>query len=126
MKRLVLIAAAVTLAACATPTPPVANARITDAGIGRTAIVNGLRIRPLAVVEDSRCPMNARCVWAGRIVVRVALSGRGRATTRNLTLGETADHSGGRLALVGAEPNRMAGAPQAPAGAYRFTFSYER
>jgi hypothetical protein len=60
------------------------------------------------------------------VVVRVAISGRGRTVTRLLTLGETVDHAGGRLALVAAEPNRMAGAPQASARRYRFTFSYER
>jgi hypothetical protein len=122
MKHLLLVTGLAALALM-TPTAAVAGP---EARIGRTATVDGLRVRPLALVEDSRCPMNARCVWAGRVVVRVAVSGRGRTVTRLLTLGEAMDHAGGKLSLVAAEPNRMAGAPQAPARRYRFTFSYDR
>jgi hypothetical protein len=115
----------VALSACTT-TPASGGPTSAEARIGRTVSVNGLRIRPVALVEDSRCPMNARCVWAGRVVVRVAISGRGRPVTRLLTLGEAVDHAGGRLSLAAAEPNRMAGAPQPSPSAYRFTFEYQR
>ena len=125
MKHRTLIAAACALAAFTTLAPS-ANAQTREVRIGRTVSVDGLRIRPIALVEDSRCPMNARCVWAGRVVVRVAISGRGRPATRLLTLGEPVQHAGGRLSLVAAEPNRMAGEPQAPRSAYRFAFDYQR
>lgn len=125
MKRLILLAAAAALAGCTTVSAAPGNSGSAEqvARIGRSVTVNGLRIRPVAVVEDSRCPMNARCVWAGRIIVRVALGG---GVTRDLTLGETSPHGGGRLALVSAEPNRMAGAPAPQPRDYRFVFTYER
>ena len=40
---------------------------IAVAALNQTAdLGGGLRVRPLEVLEDSRCPQNARCVWAGR------------------------------------------------------------
>lgn len=51
---------------------------VVAAGIGETAdLGNGLRVRPLEVLEDSRCPQNARCVWAGRLRLRVSVEGVG-------------------------------------------------
>jgi hypothetical protein len=47
---------------------------VVAAGINETAdLGNGLRVRPLEVLEDSRCPQNARCVWAGRLRLRLAI-----------------------------------------------------
>lgn len=51
---------------------------VVAARIGEIAdLGGGLRLRPLEVLEDSRCPQNARCVWAGRLRVRVAVDGAG-------------------------------------------------
>lgn len=45
------------------------------AQIGETAQLGNVSVRPIAVVEDSRCPIDVTCVWAGRLTVRVAISG---------------------------------------------------
>ena len=51
---------------------------VVAAGIGEIAdLGGGLRVRPLEVLEDSRCPQNARCVWAGRLRLRVSVEGVG-------------------------------------------------
>jgi hypothetical protein len=76
-------------------------------------------VTPLTVEEDSRCPMNARCVWAGRAIVRVAIEGKGERLERNLTLGEPAWPG---VVLDSVTPDRIAGA-DAPAMNYRFHFS---
>ena len=76
-------------------------------------------VTPLAVVEDSRCPMNARCVWAGRVVVRVAIEDGRERLERKLVLGEPAAPG---VVLDGVTPDKMAGA-DAPAMDYRFQFS---
>lgn len=110
------------LAACsAVPGPDAAIATL-----GRWTRVGTVRIRPDQVVEDSRCPMNARCVWAGRATVRVTLRDGQRPRQVQVTLGESVPVTGGTLALVAVSPEKMAGAgPKRPAP-YRFTFEYRR
>ena len=50
---------------------------------GQVADVDGLGVRPLAVLEDSRCPATVHCVWAGRLRVRAEVTGGGwRETAR--------------------------------------------
>lgn len=120
MNRLILQLLPFSTACVAIP----AVAPAPTAGLGETASVGGIRVRPLRVVEDSRCPINARCIWAGRIILLAEVSGGPRRTTYSLTLGEPIDHGGGRLALVAAEPGRIAGRT-AEAGEYRFTFAFE-
>src|SRR4029453_14195399 len=51
--------------------------------VGRAVTVKGtrLRIRFAAVENDSRCPADVMCVWAGNAAVRLQLgSGRGSNT----------------------------------------------
>ena len=108
------------LAACASV--PAASASPT-AGIGQQATAGPLRITPLKVLEDSRCPINARCVWAGRLILRTAIRGPNLRQTRDLTLGEPQAIAGGKLSLVAGEPGKLAGAEGNPP-ASRFTFEY--
>ncbi len=42
-------------------------------GVGESSVWEGLTIEFTAVVEDSRCPIDVTCVWAGRVVVAVRL-----------------------------------------------------
>jgi hypothetical protein len=44
-----------------------------------------LRIKFAAVKEDSRCPADVKCVWAGNAAVRLDISIRGRGS-KSLTL----------------------------------------
>jgi hypothetical protein len=112
---------ALALAACAT-TP--ASGLGPTAAIGELASVNALKVRPLGVVEDSRCPINAVCVWAGRIVVRTEIIGGSWRQTRDLELGKPQQIADGALTLVGAAPGKVAGADADPR-AYRFTFDFQ-
>jgi hypothetical protein len=52
---------------------------IARVALGETVYVDGPRVTPLAVIEDSRCPIDARCVWAGqvRLKVRIDIGARG-------------------------------------------------
>lgn len=120
MKRLLpLIALAVS--ACASVPPADASP---TAGLGQAASVDGLRVRPLQIVEDSRCPINAVCVWAGRLIVRVEVRGGNWREVRDLELEMPQPIADGQLTLVAAEPGKMAGAEADPS-AYRFTFAFE-
>jgi hypothetical protein len=110
------------LAACLTPLPtqPVA----VTTGLHGWRQLAGKRLRVDRVLEDSRCPMNARCVWAGRATVRLTLRDGTRTRRADLSLGETIPFADGQLALTSVTPEKMAGAqPKLPAP-YRFTLEY--
>lgn len=80
----------------------------------------GLLVRPLEVLEDSRCPQNARCVWAGRLRVRVAIDGVGE---REVILDEAATQTPrGAFALVAASPGPWTDWPEGAKPPYRFGF----
>ena len=94
---------------------------VVAAGINQTAdLGNGLRVRPLEVLEDSRCPQDARCVWAGRLRLRVNVEGVGER--------EIVDDGGamqtprGALALVAISPGPWTDWPEGAKPAYRFGF----
>ncbi len=85
---------------------------------------DGLRVSFESVTEDSRCPMDAICVWAGRVVVDVT-AGRGETRHFALSPGDAADVDGFRLRLVRVEPYPSAAEPIL-ASAYRATFVVDR
>lgn len=126
MKLHMPIIAAIALAACATePTPPPPPGP--SGGFGEAILVNGLRLRPADLVEDSRCPASVQCVWAGRvrISVRIGAQNGSGIEARELVLGEPASVQGGTLTLVRVEPEKkFAGSIEREA--YRFTFTYSR
>lgn len=93
-----------------------------EARLGGTVRLGGLAVRPIAVLEDSRCPSDVQCVWAGRLRLRTAISGVGET---ELILGQPfALPGGGTLTLVAAAPApRHRPPPGAETGpATRFAF----
>lgn len=89
--------------------------------LGQPVRVGDLVITPRKLVEDSRCPMNARCVWAGRVVVTTRIVGSNFSDTADLTLGEPFGTHGKMLALVSVRPDKMAGTETQPVE-YRFVY----
>ena len=110
---------AIALSGCATT--PAANAGPT-AALGEVATVGGLYVRPIAVVEDSRCPAQVQCVWAGRLKVRARMNGPGWTQIRDFELGVPQAVDQYRVALVAGEPQKVAPGEIDPR-AYRFTFA---
>ena len=112
---------ALALAACST-VPPAEASPI--AGLKQLAYTNGLKVRPIAVVEDSRCPALVRCVWAGRLVVRAEVIGGSWREQRDLELGKPQQIADGSLTLISAAPQKAAPGRIDPR-AYRFTFDFQ-
>lgn len=113
--RFATLAPLIALTACAT-----VQGSAGPVALDQTQRVGRLLVTPIKLEEDSRCPMNARCVWAGRVVVRVRIDdGRGRLE-RKLTLGEPAEPG---VVFDGVTPDRMGGAPPLLSSDYRFHFS---
>ena len=89
-------------------------------------IPNGVHVGKLVAVpqvllEDSRCPVNARCVWAGRVLLSTRIYGPGFDETVPLTLGEPHALHGTSITLVSVLPERQA-VTEIPAPTYRFGF----
>ena len=108
------------LAGCATA-PPLSDETVT-ARLGEEVRLGALRIRPVAVLEDSRCPADVTCVWAGRIRVRVAVSGAGEPV---FELNQPVALPGGaHLSLVAVAPPRWNSPPPGvdPNAPQRFGF----
>lgn len=125
MRSAFALVALLSLSGCMTvPRSDVATPVMGAVGFGQTAHVGPYLVRPIALVEDSRCPINARCIWAGRLVIRatVTLSGGAEQLRTNLTLGSPLTVGPDQLTLVSGEPGR-AGGEEHPS-ARRFTFAY--
>ncbi len=122
MKRISLLASLV-LAACATVPPPAAASTV--AGFGQVARAGGLTVRPLELLEDSRCPALVRCIWQGRVRIRAEIRDSAGRHSRELTLGEPLPVDGGMLTLVSVEPPKLAPG-ETRSAEYRFEFRFER
>ena len=122
MRSILPLFAALSLSACAT-VPSAAPVRSDGlAHLNQATRVGALVVTPRAVVEDSRCPINARCVWAGRAIIRTDVAGAGWRETLNLTLGERATTHGTTIALTSVEPGKLAGAQPVPPQPLLFGF----
>lgn len=102
------------------------DAALSEAGVvavrlNETAdLGEGLRVRPLEVLEDSRCPQNARCVWAGRVRLRVSIEGAGEHV---VILDEPATQTPrGAFTLVAVSPGPWTDWPEGAKPPYRFGF----
>lgn len=94
---------------------------VVAAGINETAdLGNGLRVRPLEVLEDSRCPQNARCVWAGRLRLRLNVDGVGEREISDNAEGLQTPR--GNFALVAISPGPWTDWPEGAKPGYRFGF----
>lgn len=128
LAALVLILAPSVLTACAVVPPPDATlpAPVGSAvAVGQKVRVGDITVTPTAVVEDSRCPINARCVWAGRLVVRTQIDGQSNGEawrdTTDIRLGENYGTHGRVIALVSGEPGKTTES-DTPPEAYRFIY----
>jgi hypothetical protein len=106
MNKVLALAAASLLAACATLPAVAAPDGMTTARFGQTINTGGPRVTPLRLLEDSRCPLEARCVWAGQVRIEARVrTGRG-SSIRELTLGKPIPVADGALELASVMPPR--------------------
>jgi hypothetical protein len=107
IKTLACATLLMTTTACATIQPTKSDG--IDVAFGQTAYVDGPKIRPIKLIEDSRCPMNARCVWAGRVRILAAWVKADGERQVELTLGEPTALADGTLTLTAVTPSKIAG-----------------
>lgn len=114
------------LAACASVpgTPPAPADGIARAGLGERVYVDGPYVTPLKILEDSRCPVDVHCVWAGRLKLSIKIDLGARSETREIATDQPIQVADGQLALVEVQPDRMAGDDTREPAPYRFGFTF--
>ena len=119
----IALAAALT-AGCAT-LGSTGGDRTAELRIGQTTEFGGHKVTVLKLVEDSRCPVEVNCVWAGRVKITLGIDRRDGTNVRELGSDAPIQALGGTLELLRTQPDRRADRNIAP-GDYRFTIRYTR
>ena len=81
-----------------------AAAQGTPVALNEPVWVGDANLKPLSVVEDSRCAEDTRCVWAGRLVVSTRIISTHWQQTAPLTLDEPYEVLGRTFVLVSGQP----------------------
>jgi len=123
MKPFLLFTLPLLLAACVTTGTPGGSYPEGPARIGQTVRVGGPTVRPLAVIEDSRCPTDVVCVWAGRVIVRAEVGTGQGVREMQIELGQPVHVADGMLTLRQVTPAHRSSQVVKPED-YRFTFEF--
>ena len=76
------------------------------------------------MLEDSRCPTNARCVWAGRVRVKMVwIRGNGEKQPFEATLGQPVQLADGHFTLEAVRPEKRTDVTIKPSD-YRFSLRF--
>jgi hypothetical protein len=130
--RIAAIVMCLALAGCGAPraqqTKTVApGAQVTLApGAGVSVKDAQLEVRFVAVTEDSRCPADVTCIWAGEIKAQIEIRQNSQPASRVEILEGGSTVAGGyRVTVVRVEPQRVSSAPVAPQD-YRVTMNVDK
>jgi hypothetical protein len=130
--RLVPLLLVVTLAACRStgapaPRPASLNQEVQLAPSEQASYgPHGLTVEFVRVVEDSRCPTDTTCVWAGEVKVQVATrTGSAEAVQHEIKAGEHATVGAFRVLVVNVQPERLS-TREIPQEEYRVTLKVEQ
>lgn len=93
------------------------------AALGQRVHVDGPSVTPLEVLEDSRCPADVQCVWAGQVRIRATIHLGSGDTIAELTSGKPMAVADGTVELVEVRPATSSKTAIAP-GDYRFGFRF--
>lgn len=89
--------------------------------MGKTVQMAGVQITPQSLLEDSRCPSDVVCVWAGTVRVRAQVESEQGVLEQIFVLNETVETEGGKITLLRVEPNTES-TTNIDAGQYVFYF----
>jgi hypothetical protein len=118
------LVAVTAVSACAATRDVTALPDAANVAIGQRAYADGPLIQPVAVIEDSRCPVGVACIWAGRVRVKILwLRPNGEAQPFEAVLGEPTPIADGAITLESVHPDKRADQAIKP-GDYRFAFRF--
>lgn len=96
-----------------------------EARIGQSVSALDVTITPKAVIEDSRCPADVQCIWAGRVRITVTLTSGLGTSDQEFTLGQTITTEAETVTLVEVTPAMKSNTDITPAQ-YRFIFEVKK
>lgn len=116
------------LAACTTATgqaeaPACRTVECVAIGQGQQ-LARGLTVTPLEVLEDSRCPVEADCVWEGRVRIRAQFDLGHESFEAQLDSSAPLRIHGGFLSIAEIAPDMSRARMPIPPQDYRFGFSF--
>jgi hypothetical protein len=98
------LAFAAALTVGCTTVPPVNDDGSTEVRLGQRVDLGGPKVTVLKVLEDSRCPMEARCVWAGQVRTQVRIELGPGTSVKELISNQPLPVADGTLELLGVMP----------------------
>ncbi len=109
-------------AACPTPEATSATIRTT---LGQTMTGLNVTITPTELVDDSRCPTDVQCIWAGTAHVRATISTNAGTTSEVLEIGQPIEKDGYTITFTELSPSPKSD-EVTPSSSYRFVFTVSK
>lgn len=122
MRILLLLVTLPFLAGCVT-LPGAQSKDPANARIGESVYVDGPIVKPLEVIEDSRCPKDVACVWAGRVRVKMLWMRADGPRTFILSTEGPTPIADGTMTLSNVRPERRKNG-KVDSDDYRFSLSF--
>lgn len=94
-----------------------------NARIGEAVYVDGPVIKPVAVIEDSRCPAKVQCVWQGRVRIKALWMRADGPRELILSSDQPMAIDDGMMTLTDIRPSRPQNGKIRP-GEYRFRLDF--
>lgn len=93
--------------------------------MNQSASALGVTVVPHEVTEDSRCPVDVQCIWAGTVRLRTQLTSDSGTNVQVFVLGTPVTTEAQVVTLVDVLPAPQAGV-SIPSGNYRFIFEIKK
>ena len=93
--------------------------------LGETAEYGSTNVTPLRITEDSRCPQDVQCIWAGTLLAEVVIESEVGEEVRQLSIGDRISTDLGLVVLYDVSPLPTEGA-LIPTKDYRLQFVEDR
>lgn len=91
--------------------------------LGQAAsFTDGISIRPMRILEDSRCPADVECIQAGTVKLSFNAALNGKTTIETVSIGQSVEIDGDTITLETVGPQKTKNGFPAPSE-YRFAFT---